>query len=798
MATITIDDFRKIVDETGRSPGDVYRQLKAQQLTIAWEEEYDKKLTQDRSTEKATELGEQTSWFFSKVKEPPKTVKKLGSLIAWWLQWLSDIWQWTLWKVIEVWGRELLRWFWFDENLVQQFTTRWEHPAFTKGEEEAPWFSGAGREVGKIAGSMLMTAWVPSWPIMSGKKWFDLLLTMAKRMGIRGAEFAADAAVYNLASEGNTENNVNPLLAWGIGMMVGWPIPLIWSRIVAPYIDNLANKLQLSWLMNTSKFERLQEILQQWGSDDLAKWEIEDVANWMFQRDVKWTRPQIVQKLQDIWNFAMDALNSVLRKSSTRYKPKNVDGVLNALRSEYTESISEAWQKNMEMIDLYIKQYNEWGLTLRQLNDIKQRVYRDLNPYTSSWKVKLSKADIAAANSEIKTFIEKTAVEEGIVPDGMDVRLLNNEFAMADSMQKAIQHKETSATLSDFLNAFTSRWWGSIIWWLAWLEVWWPFDEKTVAWKVGNALFGMAVGRFVSSTQAKTWTASVLKWMSWSETAQILKLMKKNVNDLTDVEKKQLEKVFSNMPLWDDTLNYGDDLSNLGSSKPIRNKFDEWMNANPLLDEWGRIKSSTTNNPAQVRGIPWEDFSQVGAAKSTTDDLLQEAKKYKSADEFVESKATLYHWTNNEIVWWLKAGDSWMIYATDNIWYASSQWKPNKIAIIWNNELTDKSLLNINKQTLDDAIQKSLEGRRLELYLDRKDELLNRAFGQIKDYVEWRIDLQDLFGWGLWWTKTINNLWFDFMSYKNPYWDWKFYVTFTDDAVKTEAQLRKIREEANK
>jgi hypothetical protein len=33
-------------------------------------------------------------------------------------------------------------------------------------------------------------------------------------------------------------------------------------------------------------------------------------------------------------------------------------------------------------------------------------VYRDLNPYTSTGKVKVSKEDIAFANREIKNFIE--------------------------------------------------------------------------------------------------------------------------------------------------------------------------------------------------------------------------------------------------------------------------------------------------------------------------------------------------------------------------------------------------------
>jgi hypothetical protein len=48
---------------------------------------------------------------------------------------------------------------------------------------------------------------------------------------------------------------------------------------------------------------------------------------------------------------------------------------------------------------------------LQEINEIKRMVNKDLAPYTASGRVKISKEDIAAANRQLKNYIE-TAVEQ--------------------------------------------------------------------------------------------------------------------------------------------------------------------------------------------------------------------------------------------------------------------------------------------------------------------------------------------------------------------------------------------------
>jgi len=45
-------------------------------------------------------------------------------------------------------------------------------------------------------------------------------------------------------------------------------------------------------------------------------------------------------------------------------------------------------------------------LTLKEINEVKKKINKDLAPYTASGKIKLSKEDIAAANRQLKTYIE--------------------------------------------------------------------------------------------------------------------------------------------------------------------------------------------------------------------------------------------------------------------------------------------------------------------------------------------------------------------------------------------------------
>ena len=64
--------------------------------------------------------------------------------------------------------------------------------------------------------------------------------------------------------------------------------------------------------------------------------------------------------------------------------------------------------------------------------------------------------------------------------------MLNNEYAMANSMKQAISEKLNTDMIWEILS-FVSRWWTSVWWALLWSQVW-PFNNDSIEWKLGNSI----------------------------------------------------------------------------------------------------------------------------------------------------------------------------------------------------------------------------------------------------------------------------------------------------------------------
>lgn len=446
--------------------------------------------------------------------------------IASFSQWVSDIGQGIIWKPIERAAKNTLKLFWFSDEELEWLSTRWDiTPALWEAGETmvAKW----SRELGRIAGTAALTAWMPFalWVKLAGKWWAELIKAVAKRTLVWWAEWLAWAAAYNLWATDELGEPINLTTAAGIWAALWWPLSLIWSRVVAPWINALANKLQLSGLLNRSRLDRLSTILKQWGADELAAGTPEDVSNWMFQRNIKGSKEQIIKQLDSIADWSMEMLDNVLASSTSKHAPEWLSDMLNVLKQEYDGAISAGIKSKGKRVDELIQKLNnEWWLTLSEINEVKKAINKDLNVFTASGKVKISKDDIASANRQLKQYLEQTIEQEGL--SEIPVKLLNNEYAMASSMKKAIEEKLNTDMIGEILSFVNNRGWSSIGWALLWSQAW-PFDNNTIEGKLGNIITGFLVGRFIGSTQAKTTAASLLKKINPQQKAQILKYIER-------------------------------------------------------------------------------------------------------------------------------------------------------------------------------------------------------------------------------------------------------------------------------
>lgn len=503
--------------------------------------------------------GSEIRW--SLVDELWESAKTFLAPSVWALQWLSDIWQWIVWKPVEYLTKKMLWAFWYWDESLESITTqsdisKWLNP------------TGAmiGKEVGKFAWSMALTPWGAIWWTLKWLKWIPYMQEVAKRIAIWVWEWLVGNASYNVAT---TDTLWSPVNLW-VWAGIGWAfraLPIIWNAM-SPLRDKLASKLQLSWLMTRTKLENLQNILRQWGAEDLAQWTPEDVAEWMFQRWLEGNKKTIMTKLDDIADASIDMVDRKLTKIQWVHDTGTLDDILVMLQKEYDWAISWEFKNKYKSIEgMIAKKTKEWWLTIKEINEVKRMVYKDLNPFTASGKVKASADDVAFANREIKNFIEDVAQKSWVTEDWMTIKLLNNEFAMADWLRKAIAQREALDASSAIMNFISHSWSPLALWWVVWSGIW-PFDKNTTSWWIGNIVVWALVGSAMSSTAVTTKVAWRLRSIPKEQQAKVLTILKKWVQ-ATDTDKDILLQTFSKLDvdLIDDTnLSFSDEIADISRS----------------------------------------------------------------------------------------------------------------------------------------------------------------------------------------------------------------------------------------
>ena len=195
--------------------------------------------------------------------------------------------------------------------------------------------------------------------------------------------------------------------------------------------------------------------------------------------------------------------------------------------------------------------------------------------------------------------------------------------------------------------------------------------------------------------------------------------------------------------------------------------------------------------------------------------LVEEARKYKSAEEFVMAQwEPVYHWSKNKFEQFdskftktsSNRADKWVwTYFTDNKKiaqeYAKDNWylyttfvnKEKSKILNWDEPLKSQK----DKSVIKWIVEKYLEPNKNRypekwLIIDIEKSLNNKEpFWIIYEYLTSVIDEKEL-------SKILNSKWIDWIISKDYWMWWNVYTLFDANKIKTESQLKQIYEQANK
>ena len=227
----------------------------------------------------------------------------------------------------------------------------------------------------------------------------------------------------------------------------------------------------------------------------------------------------------------------------------------------------------------------------------------------------------------------------------------------------------------------------------------------------------------------------------------------------------------------------------------FKNAFWE-IQKNPSNKKWGFIK------------IP-----EIGKKTPVKNPLVEEARKYKSAEEFVMAQwEPVYHWSKNKFEQFdskftktsSNRADKWVwTYFTDNKKiaqeYAKDNWylyttfvnKEKSKILNWDEPLKSQK----DKSVIKWIVEKYLEPNKNRypekwLIIDIEKSLNNKEpFWIIYEYLTSVIDEKEL-------SKILNSKWIDWIISKDYWMWWNVYTLFDANKIKTESQLKQIYEQS--
>lgn len=484
-------------------------------------------------------------------------------------------------RFLAKWTAEAIWWaakqLWADDDKVNSLVQGYKDYLDNDFSSENIWADqdSASYKISKTAWDIAQVAWweaLAKSAIQGTAKWAELVNYLKdaptwQKIIAWWLEWAWDMTLYSIVSDSELPT------AWevGIGAAIGAAIPWVaaWYKAVKPiikkWVDKIAPKLQLSWLLNPAKLNSVKNQLIDEGTD-LAKawlksWEADDVGKWMIERGFKWDKPTIIKNLWEHAKKSHALKREVLWASKSLHTVESANKSLEAVHNTIKD-VPWLEKKLARVEELMGKQQH----TLSELDEIKSILDDTVSIYTNAWDVKAwaVKKWMDIVRKDLKKYIEDAATKEWLG----NVKLLNNETQIAKALEDAISRKDSADAARELLSVF-DKWtiWG----WLLWGTVWWPFDNDSFAWKMWNVIVGALAWKYIFSTKTKTNIASALNKMSWWSKKELTRLIGWEIaaKDLSSAAKKWLEKIFKDS--WISAISVPKELTTEEMSALVKN-----------------------------------------------------------------------------------------------------------------------------------------------------------------------------------------------------------------------------------
>lgn len=847
----------------------IEKEKEVKNLTGMWSTEYDKvksekKLSYQQAQKFAKANGisvqEAVKWFAEKgysvgrqwlgsyMKE---SFQEVAAPAVWLAVWVSDVWQKTVGKWVELATKGIVKAFWGDPSRVNTQTNT-EFMGNVLGDKAESGRAKFGREIWRIAGSTALTApigglWAikTAWNIVKTGKTLSKLQKawqIGKQMGIGAAEGIAWNTAYNISAW------QHPLQHVGTAGLLGAAIPWAsaWVAAIRKWLGKTAEATAVRWLLNVSDARRVKDILKETADGEVAigRWALE---RWIVGKNTK----DALEILDTIKKTNYKKVRDVVWWVKQRYK--DVDSVewgLQMVLEEWKAINAKWWGRqivNLQEIQDIMFRNKTWQMSLSDVQRTKELMDDFVGTYSKSGDPLNTKVAIAGRDLRDKTKVFLENEVSRATGWKVNLRELNREVSVASALSRWIDKKSVANELKQHVIE-GSLWgvWAAWIWWVSalsnpiwyvsnfiagsilWRAVWKTIWNPVVMWKVAKLFDKMSDGtRKEILEYVKEWAKTQLSQEAIEQLVRVkeeasripeistaMRLVKEgklkkwftvpqdsliggkvwalkapgSTNTLKEINlppkmpqnnftKAPQKSIIKNIDGFKDVVwtyksksDFIKDFKKMWQWDP----FQEWKMKSFAIDK-ALISNKLDTKYKWYKSIDdalsamYDDMKTLPKKDVQMDSLYQEAKKYKSADDFVKWQKVLYRWWKWESKYYTSDKNVATDYAKYRWWAVSEYVLPKWSKKIDYNDIPWVKFKGINdyevgkyalnkKKTILDFMEKDLE----------------------KDYTAA--------------TKRAKKNWYDIITFPT---EWEVRA-INDNIVKNKSQLGKIREEANK
>jgi hypothetical protein len=604
------------------------------------------------------------------------------------------------------------------------------------------------------------------------------------------------------------------------------------------------------------KFRDNPEMVKEIEAGNLSKETIKNDLMWIAQGE-KWATKEVGKAYQGMYSSntrfdPMEILNDTTKSLKDKWvvfdEKWNIKWFDTTMKNQPSPAEMTAIKKSYNDTKATLLTKWEWELTPEELHNIKINLGKaSFVEWVAKFPSQIMKEVSESVNKRLKSIpwrseVDKMYSEKAKIAQQLHSDIFNNKWEFKDTINSLLWEKkagkldrleqvmpwlrekiEMVKAHDDYVRSRESQKTGAskIVRWAG--GIWAGASIGAAFWPIWSAI-GWALGAMVSQffSDPKLFKERVTKNVKWSE--GIVEKVESGIS-LSATEKAKLSEAVqkaqehSNLPalpqsveqpiVWE-LLPWGGVKTKGGIAETYAPGVQEKMGQPNMPDEmWRPMWAKMWHQPFdKVRDdenpMMRKKNTGIGSgmpAKTDLSPLHEEARKYKSADEFVKSKwQPLYHGTSSKREWWFKEPVKWeygseaIFLSPDELWaeyYNRWWWEVKRVFLdkwtkIW--DYTKKEDLSKVYDFIDND-------KWFKKYLD------DAWFILPKEEIKSKISKWD-YGW-IQKPKIMDYLrekWYDW--FKNMDWyEWGLSDSigiFSNKKVKIESQLKKIREEANK